>query len=86
MVDLMTCIPIFATYQQTCPSFEEAKGIQIVYYILCAMNTTRILRALRFRREFDLIEDAIERFLANMCLYIVVMILFSKSISFYFFI
>lgn len=79
MIDLMTVIPIFVTYEKTCPSFEQADNFsQVIYYILCGMGTTRILRALRLRRKFLMLEDEVQRTLANMCLNIVVMVLFSK--------
>jgi hypothetical protein len=79
VVDLMTSIPIFATYNTTCPNIHESKSIiTVIYYILCGLSTTRILRALRFRREFNLMEDEVQRFLATMGLCIAVMILFSE--------
>ena len=80
-VDLMTVIPSYATIGATCPSFEEANSFyNIVYYILCGLNATRILRSLRFLNYFDSMEDEVQRFLAGMGLKIVVMILFSKWI------
>ncbi len=79
MIDLMTVIPIFTMYDRTCPYITEANThVKIVEFILCGLQTTRILRALRLRRRFVMIDDEVQQFLANMGLYIVVMILFSK--------
>lgn len=81
-VDLMTFIPVFATYDVQCPAFHEIgspKGV--VYFVLCAMTTTRILRSLKFRKYFVAIDDEVQRFLADMGLKIGVMILFSESLA-----
>lgn len=78
-VDLMTFIPVFATYDVTCPDFREiGSGLAVVYFTLCGMTTARILRSLRFRKYFQAIDDEVQRFLADMGLKIGVMILFSK--------
>ncbi len=79
MVDLMTVIPIFVMFGDDCPALAASNtSLEILKFILCALGTTRILRALRLRRRFVMIEDEVQQFLANMCLNIVVMILFSK--------
>jgi hypothetical protein len=77
---MMTVVPIFVLYESnTCPSYQSVNSlVDVIYFILCGMSTTRILRALRFRKYFAKMEDEVQRFLANMCLYIVVMILFSE--------
>jgi hypothetical protein len=80
-VDLMTFIPVFATYNVTCPSFNEIGSPKAcVYFVVCGLTTTRILRSLRFHKYFLAIEDEVQRYLADMGLKIVVMILFSKSL------
>jgi hypothetical protein len=80
MIDLLTVIPTFAVYQQECPNFHQhMTSREVLYYILCGMVTTRILRALRVRSRFLFIEDEVQRALANMGLNIAVMILYSKS-------
>ena len=85
MVDVLTVIPIFTTYTQDCnayiSNYLDYSATQVVYYILCALTTTRILRSLRVHRRFERIEDEVQRFLASMVLNIVVMILFSKPFS-----
>jgi hypothetical protein len=79
MVDLLSVIPTFVTYGEQCPNFQkDMTSIEVVYYILCGMVTTRILRALRFRTRFFMIEDEVQRAIANMGLNIAVMILYSK--------
>ncbi len=79
MVDLMTVIPIFVMFGRECPALAASNtSFEVFEFILCALGTTRILRALRLRRRFVMIEDEVQQFLANMCLNIVVMILFSK--------
>jgi hypothetical protein len=85
MIDLLTVIPTFAVYQQQCPRFHRnMTGEEIIYYILCGMVTTRILRALRVRSRFLFIEDEVQRALANMGLNIAVMILYNSALMQYF--
>jgi hypothetical protein len=83
MVDIMTVIPIFTTYTEHCIYYAtheyDYSFDQVVFYILCGLNTTRILRALRVHRAFQYIEDEVQRCLAHMSLNIAVMILFSKT-------
>lgn len=84
-VDLMTFIPVFATYNTVCPRFHEiGSTMAVVNFLLCAMTTTRILRSLRFRKHFLAIDDEVQRFLADICLKIAVMILFSKCLQYLF--
>lgn len=79
MVDLLTVIPTFIMSTQKCPYIQDVHdGLIVVYFILCGLKMTRILRILRLRKRFTMIEDEIQRFLANMALNIVVMIVFSK--------
>jgi hypothetical protein len=83
MVDLMTVVPIFVMFGNTCPALAASNtSWEVLEFILCALGTTRILRALRLRRRFVMIEDEVQQFLANMCLNIIVMILFSTSAFF----
>jgi len=80
MVDIMTVIPIYTLYNAECLDFTQLTTVKdVVYYILCGLKTTRILRALRLRKWFLFIEDAVKKFLSIMCLNIIVMILFSKK-------
>ena len=78
----MTVIPVFITYDQECPSFHSIGSINTgVTYVLCGMFSTRILRALRFRRWLNsYIEDEVRRFLADISLKIVVMLLFNSAL------
>lgn len=79
MIDLMTVVPVYVMYGDTCPSLTSTNtSKEIIQFVLCALQNTRILRALRLRRRFLMIEDEVNQFLANMILNIVVMILFSK--------
>ena len=81
LVDLMTVIPLFATYNITCPDFHSVHTARDgMYYVLCGMTTTRILRSLRFGSSFSAISDEVQRYLAEISLKIVVMILFSTYI------
>lgn len=78
----MTVIPIFATYGEGCVNIHDVANMRdVVYYALCGMSTTRILRILRVRKRILKIEDEVDRFLGNICLYIVVMLLFSKCMT-----
>lgn len=84
VVDLMTVIPKFATYGQVCPSWSEIRnGRSGVIFCLCGMGTTRILRALRIRRRLQLIEDEVKRFIGDMVLRIIIMILFNAALMQY---
>lgn len=85
MIDLFTVIPTVVTYERECPAFHKDMTFnEIVYYTLCGMLTTRILRALRIRARFWLIEDEVQRALANMGLNIAVMILYNAALMQYF--
>lgn len=77
MVDLLTVVPIYITYGRSMPNVMFIHTFKDAFiYSMFAMGTTRILRALRVRRKLAKIEDAVERFLAEMCMSIAVMILF----------
>lgn len=84
IVDMMTAISVFSVYKQDCPVFKKNMSAhEITMYILCGMTITRILRVLRVRTRFLLIEDEVQRALANIGLNITVMILYSKLLVFY---
>lgn len=81
MVDLMTVIPIFVTYGQDLPNVNYIYTAREAFlYTAFAMNTTRILRALRIRRKLAKVQDAVERFMGELVLSIIVMILFFASV------
>jgi hypothetical protein len=72
-------LSILVTRNHECPSLRLSNtNLENMYFVLCGINTTRILRALKFQKRFELIEDEVQRFLAKMCLDIIIMILFSK--------
>jgi hypothetical protein len=51
MVDLLTVVPVWVTYNRTCPVLEDIGTFrEAVLYAVFALTTTRILRALRVRR------------------------------------
>ncbi len=79
VVDLMTVVSTFVIHSTECPQvFADSTFYTIVEYIFCAMGTVRILRALRFKKKFEQMEDEVQRFLANMSMNMIVMILFSE--------
>jgi hypothetical protein len=80
MVDLLTVIPIWVFYfDSEIPSYLSINTFKrFLLYAMHALNTTRILRALRVRKKLLLIEDVVDRCLADMALIITIMILFSK--------
>ena len=80
MVDLLTVIPIWATFFTNInPTYYGINSLEnAIFYILEALNTTRILRALRMRKYLLLVEDPVDRCLGDMALVITMMILFSK--------
>jgi hypothetical protein len=82
VIDILSIVSIYGTNKTICPHVSEHvltySFRQIVDFILCGLDTTRMLRALRIRNRFELIEDEVERFLTNMAFSIVMLILFSK--------
>lgn len=71
-------VSTLSTYNETCPLLRFSNtSREDLLYVLCGLNTTRILRALKFQKRFERIEDEVQRFLATMALNIVIMILFS---------
>ena len=79
VVDILTVIPTWATLGANRPSYHSIHSFSGgILYILFLLKTTRILRPLRIRRKFKLIEDEVQRSIADMILRILVMILFSK--------
>jgi hypothetical protein len=82
MIDLLTVIPIFSTSDIVCPSKSVLHHSASTYiaFVLCGINTTRILRALKFRQLFEYIDDEVYRAIANMGLKITLMILFSSAV------
>ena len=84
MVDLLTVIPIWVTFNTVCPNYDDIYTAELgIIYILCGLGTTRVLRALRIRKKLILIEDEVDRCLGELSLTIVVMVLFSKFILFF---
>ena len=80
MVDVFTVVPIFITYGRHLPNVVDVDTFEEAFiYTMFAFGTTRILRALRIRRKLAQINDAVERFLAEMILSVVVMILFYSA-------
>ncbi len=82
MVDLLTVIPIWITYSKECPTYSETYGnpqLQFLW-VMYALNTTRILRALRCRRYIERIDDAVNRAVGDMGITITVMILFLAAL------
>ena len=81
VVDLLTVIPMFVTYNVAMPNVNYIYNVSdALLYTAFAMNTTRILRALRFGRKLARIQDAVERFVGEISLNIVVMILFFAAV------
>lgn len=82
LIDILTVIPIFSTYHITCPAKSEINysPSKNLTFVLCGINTTRILRALKFRQLFEYIDDEVYRAIATMGLKITLMILFSSAL------
>ena len=74
-------IPFFITYASELPNVNYIRTFREAgLYAAFAMNTTRILRALRIRHKLAKIQDAVERFLGELVLSVIVMILFFASV------
>ena len=77
----MTVIPIYVTYGYDLPNVNYIHTFATaMLYCAFAMNTTRILRALRIRRKLAKVQDAVERFMGELVLSVIVMILFFASV------
>ena len=77
----MTVIPIYVTYGYDLPNVHYIHTFPTaMLYTAFAMNTTRILRALRIRRKLAKVQDAVERFMGELVLSVIVMILFFASV------
>mmetsp|Transcript_23872 Transcript_23872/g.35024 ORF Transcript_23872/g.35024 Transcript_23872/m.35024 type:complete len:1148 (-) Transcript_23872:179-3622(-) len=86
MVDFTTVIPIWLTYYVfTNPvEYHDIHNVDdAINYALRGAYTLRILRALRVHRLLVHIEDEVERFLSQMLLSVVTMILFDSAIMQY---
>lgn len=82
MVDIFTVLPIYITYQ-IYPEPVEYNDISTVSdafnYFLYGAYTLRILRALRVYRKLNFLEDEVQRFLGQMAVSIITMILFGNK-------
>ena len=86
MVDFTTVIPIWLTFfifRKRVKYHEIHNFYDLLDYALHAAYTLRILRALRIHRKLIHIEDEVHRFLSQMILSLVTMMLFGifSSIS-----
>lgn len=81
MVDIFTVIPIWVTSSTIVhkPVWGEITTIQEgVLFFIFGLETTRILRALRLRRFLTLIEDVVDRCIAEIFVTGSIMLLFSE--------
>jgi len=77
LIDLLSVIPIILIYNQDMPNVNEIHTpYKAVIYALFAFDNIRILRLLRIRKKLAHIDDAVTRYLAEMFLSILSMILF----------
>ena len=86
MVDFATVIPIWLTFFVYTKSVEYPEITSFydgMNYFLRGMYTLRILRALRVHRKLIYIDDEVRRFLSQMALSIITMILFDSAIMQY---
>jgi len=84
MVDLLTVIPIWITFNSKQITYPEVKQLDDAFlYFLFGLNTTRILRALRIHKKLMFVEDEVARALGNIILTVVVMLLFGSAVMQY---
>jgi hypothetical protein len=79
MIDFATVIPIWITYYcfDNPVDVDEIKdAVDVLNYILHGAYTLRILRVLRVHKTLNLIEDEVHRFLWQLALSVITMILF----------
>mmetsp|Transcript_8231 Transcript_8231/g.15524 ORF Transcript_8231/g.15524 Transcript_8231/m.15524 type:complete len:1217 (+) Transcript_8231:175-3825(+) len=86
LVDFTTVIPIWLTYFvfPTPRGYNDVSSFgDAINYALHGAYTLRILRALRVHRKLVFIEDEVQRFLSQMALSVLTMILFDAAIMQY---
>lgn len=86
LVDFTTVIPIWITFFvfPDPVGYDEIAGLaDAINYMLYGAYTLRILRALRVHRKLVFIEDEVQRFLSQMALSVLTMILFDAAIMQY---
>jgi hypothetical protein len=82
LVDFATVIPIWITYYCFDNSInvdEIRNGFDLLNYILHGAYTLRILRVLRVHKTLNLIEDEVHRYLWQLGLSVITMILFGMT-------
>lgn len=80
LVDISTLLSIWVTLHQTCPVVEKIHTFhQAMLYFAFGLTNTRILRALRIKQLFSVIQDSVDRCLAEMSTNISIMILFNAA-------
>lgn len=79
MIDLITVIPIWFSDRNNHAHLDDIKTFRdgMEYFLFC-LATTRILRALRLRKTLTRIADPVQRFLGEILVLLLIMILFSK--------
>ncbi|RYH31493.1 hypothetical protein EON65_02545 [archaeon] len=83
-LDIIIVIAVFGTIGKEPPRDANVTNFSAaIYYILFALKTTRILRAIRFAGVLEGIKDAVERHIAETSLDISLMILFFGALMQY---
>ena len=65
-------------WKSTAPFNEIQTAYEGFSYFLNFVNTVRILRILRIHKQLEVIEDAVQRFLGQLILSVITMLLFGK--------
>ena len=81
MIDIATIIPTAFTYGTICPyPTELVTPHDTLVYIMNAASTMRVLRILRIQRYFGGLEDPVKKFLAEMILALVCVLVFGSCL------
>ena len=81
LIDLLSVVPIWVSAYSYVPNYYAIASVRDgVVYLLCALATTRILRALRIRKKLIVLEDEVQRCVGEIILQLLVMILFFSAL------
>lgn len=81
VVDMLSITAICSTYKRNEVIYDEINSAAAGFlYIMFGCRTVRILRALIFGRTLNRIEDAVERYIGEMCLAISIMLVFFAAV------
>lgn len=82
MIDILTIVSTYATFGQNQPDIhtDNNNAIDYILYILFGLRAVRILRSIHARKKFVNIRDAVDRYLLEISLSAIIVILFCTAV------